>query len=610
MPPISHFLTGNDKYGYAPVEVINPPGTIFQYSGAGFIVLEHLIEAHSGKSIKDLTSEFLQKMNLTHFTFEQKNKDGFHYVDGIKENGKKLDCTRKMFPAFAAGAMSNALDVTSFLQHLTKAYFDLSGSTSISHDVARLMLFGKDLGVMKFMGALMGQGIFIAEAGDNKLVIHQGANDGFRALFVHCVHGPDRGLGFTILSNGELNAVSAISECAQEIFRAFNFSGIDYSKFQNQFKSDSLKQEEIVNIGYKSLVFSAFEPMLPEKIIDVGPRDPHCELNLALHAEVIEATNQKFARAENLFSEYLPVFDPNLFGKQGKIMDSWETVRHNKQGVDTLVFKLKKPSNIKYVSISTKFHFGNQAEYTRLEGWNETKKEWVEILSKTKLDGHALKNIKADGDSVNVYSLLRFSNFPDGGISRLSLYNDSFSNFEVKNEIFTDEIPKTLKPLAAPYSADKNEIEKNWSRLKKGEEVDVASLAFGGKLIRASNEHYGPAIQTISPFAPMNMFDGLESARSRKAGHFEEAHIALAKASLVHKVQLDFKYFVNNNPYEVSLVGLSKGEWKSLAEKVLVKPFAGSKKEILIDTPIEIEEVKLLVYPDGGVNRLRVYSFV
>ena len=610
MPSINNFLYGNEKYGYVPVEVINTPGSTFQYSGAGFIVLEHLIEALSGKSIKDLTEDFLKRMDLTHFTFEQKNRDGFHYIDGIKENGKKLEERRKMFPAFAAGSMSNALDVTTFLQHLTKAYSDINGSTSISHDVARLMLFGKDLGAMKFMGALMGLGIFIAEAGDNKLVIHQGANDGFRALFVHCVQGPDRGLGFTILSNGELNAVSAISECAQEIFKAFNFSGIDYSKFQNQFKTDSLKQEEIVNIGYKNLVFSAFMPMLPEKIIEVGPCDPHCEFNLALHAEIIETTNQKFARAENLFSEFLPVFDPNLFGKQGKIMDSWETVRHNKLGVDTVVFKLKRPSTVKYVSISTKFHFGNQAEFTRLEGWNENKKEWIEILSKTKLDGHALKNVKADGDSESSYSLLRLSNFPDGGISRLSLYDEKLANFQEQNEVFKDEIPKTLKPLAAPYSADKNEIDKNWSRLNKGDEVDVASLAFGGKLIKASNEHYGPAIQTISPFAPMNMFDGLESARSRKIGHFEEAHIALAKSCVVYKVQLDFTFFVNNNPFEVSLLGLSSGEWKTLAEKVLVKPFAGSKKEILIDSPTEIEEVKLLVYPDGGVNRLRIFSIV
>ena len=608
MPAISEFLKGNEKYGYVPVEVICSPGSTFQYSGAGFIVLEHLIEALAGKSIKVLTSDFLQKLHLSNFSFDQKDRDGFHYVDGIRVNGKRLEERRKMFPAFAAGAMSNALDVTTFLQHLTKAYSDINGSKSISHDVARLMLFGKDLGAMKFMGALMGLGIFIAEAGDNKLVIHQGANDGFRALFVHCVHGPDRGLGFTILSNGELNAVSAISECAQEIFKSFNFSGINYSKFQNQFKTDSLKQEEIVNIGYKNLVFSAFMPMLPEKIIEVGPLDPHFQHNLALHAEVIEVTNQKFARAENLFSEYLPVFDPNLFGKQGKIMDSWETVRHNKQGVDTLVFKLKKPSAIEYISISTKFHYGNQAEFTRLEGWNENKKEWVEILSKTKLDGHSLKNIKADGDSSNVFSLLRLSNYPDGGISRLALYDKSFSHFEEKSELYKDEIPKTLKPLAAPYSADKIEIDKNWSRLKKGDEVDVASLAFGGKLIKASNEHYGPAIQTISPFAPMNMFDGLESARSRKPGHFEEAHIALAKPSLVHKIQLDFTYFVNNNPFEVSLLGFSEGEWKTLAEKVLVKPFAGSRKDIFIDTPIEIEEVKLLVYPDGGVNRLRVYS--
>ena len=63
--------------------------------------------------------------------------------------------------------------------------------------------------------------------------------------------------------------------------------------------------------------------------------------------------------------------------------------------------------------------------------------------------------------------------------------------------------------------------------------------AFGGKIVRSSNEHYGPAAQVISPFAPINMFDGLESARSRKAGNHEEVDIAFAKSTSIDSIECD-----------------------------------------------------------------------
>jgi hypothetical protein len=62
MPAITDFLNGNDKYGYEKVAVANPPGTKFKYSGAGFIVLEHLIEAHAKSKISELTKPFLKKL--------------------------------------------------------------------------------------------------------------------------------------------------------------------------------------------------------------------------------------------------------------------------------------------------------------------------------------------------------------------------------------------------------------------------------------------------------------------------------------------------------------------------------------------------------------------
>ena len=73
-----------------------------------------------------------------------------------------------------------------FLKHLAQAHKDLNGSGGISHDTAVNMLNGKDLGCQEFMKANMGLGVFIVEAGENKFMLHQGANDGFRAIYLYC----------------------------------------------------------------------------------------------------------------------------------------------------------------------------------------------------------------------------------------------------------------------------------------------------------------------------------------------------------------------------------------------------------------------------------------
>jgi allantoicase/malate synthase/2-oxo-4-hydroxy-4-carboxy--5-ureidoimidazoline (OHCU) decarboxylase len=618
MPNVSEFLKGNTKYGYAPVGVINEPGSIFQYSGGGFLVLEHLIESLEQKGIPELTAPFLKELGLRNTSFEQKNLLGVEYASGYFENGNEIPSSRKMFPAFAAGAMGNAEDLEIFLSHLTKAFHNLEGSGPISHETAVLMLYGSDKGCRKFMGARMGLGVFIAEAGPNRLALHQGANDGFRCLYVHCFAGPDRGKGFSILCNAELNGVLFISEVAQGLLQALKIHGVDTSLFQSQFKSSQLKPEEVVNIGYKNLIFDAFQEDLPEEIIEKGPLSELAAFNLAVGGKVLEVSNQRFARAENLLSPHDPIFDPSLFGKQGKIMDSWESVRHNQKAFDELIFELKKPSSLKYASFSTQYHFGNQAQAVSLDGLISQTGQWQKILDRTELQGHSWKGIELAGDST-VYSQIRVRMYPDGGLSRLGLFNESLPEKEklkfakadqAISHRFPDFSAQTQKPLSPKYVPTLDRIQQNWQRLGKMARVDLASSAWGAKILRASNEHYGPAAQVISPYPPLNMFDGLESARSREKGHSEEVVIELARAGTIDEIEIDFTYFVNNNPYEIQIEGLpeSSTEWQILIAKTFAKPFAGNQIRFALAGDVRWSQLKVTTFPDGGMNRIHVWT--
>jgi len=596
------------------VGVMNEPGTKFQYSGAGFLVLEHLIEVLENKRIQDLTRPFLDQLGLKDFSFEQTNLADIEYATAYDANGVEIPGGRRLFPAFAAGAMGTARAMEVFLTHLTTAFHNLKGSGPISHDTAIQMLHGTDKGCRKFMGTKMGLGVFTAEAGPNRFAIHQGSNEGYRCLFAHCYEGPSQGLGFTILCNAELNGVLFNAEVAQALLKEFKVEGIDYSRFKKTFISSEIPQEQVVNIGYRDLIFDAFEWDLPEEIVAKGPLDPLAKYNLAVGGKVLDVTNQGFARATNLLSDHLPVFDPKLFGRQGKIMDSWETVRHNQKPCDELIFELKKPSAIHYVSVSTKYHLGNQAQFTRVEGFTTATNSWQEIIPKTPLEGHALKQMKTSTGNT-VFSQIRMSLYPDGGISRLGLFDESLPDSEkvkfvspeqAKSVVFTDEIPKTVRSLAPKYEATETEIKKNWQNTKGP--INIASLAFGAKIVKATNEHYGPAVQVISPYPPLHMFDGMESARSREKGHCEEVIIELAHPAVLRRLELDFTYFVNNNPLEISVEALADGKWVSLVPRTNVKAYAANKMGVDFKTTPKIVQLKLTAFPDGGINRISAFT--
>ena len=308
-----------------------------------------------------------------------------------------------------------------------------------------------------------------------------------------------------------------------------------------------------------------------------------------------------------MISSYLPVFDPALFGKQGKVMDSWESARHNLYDFDYVELELAQPSEIHFAALSTKFHDGNQAEYVRIMALDPSR-DWIEILPKQLMAGHSFIDLRLPQSDTR-YSTVRIEMYPDGGLTRVGLYADLPDNEKLKFamkvcERFPDDIPKTAKPLSLKYDADPEAVIRNNLVLP----VDLCGLAFGAKLLTASNEHYSPAIQLISPFPPINMFDGLESARSRDRDNSEEVIIELAERSVIGRIILDFTFFINNNPREVSIDGFCEGEWITLVRKTKVKAFAGNQKEFRIKDGLAYSQIKVKTFPDGGINRLRVFA--
>lgn len=65
-------------------------------------------------------------------------------------------------------------------------------------------------------------GVFVAIAGENRIMLHQAANDGFRGVYMLCFEGPDQGKGFVLLSNGDNPAVLFQCEVARLLLKGIS----------------------------------------------------------------------------------------------------------------------------------------------------------------------------------------------------------------------------------------------------------------------------------------------------------------------------------------------------------------------------------------------------
>ena len=100
-------------------------------------------------------------------------------------------------------------------------------------------------------------------------MLHQAANDGFRGVLLVCYDGPDAAdgpRGFVVFANGDNQGMLLVASVCRALLTseaAFSppLEGVDLSlvpSMEGGFDTSGMKQEEIVNLGFKGLVLKAF----------------------------------------------------------------------------------------------------------------------------------------------------------------------------------------------------------------------------------------------------------------------------------------------------------------------------------------------------------------
>jgi allantoicase len=157
---------------------------------------------------------------------------------------------------------------------------------------------------------------------------------------------------------------------------------------------------------------------------------------------------------------------------------------------------------------------------------------------------------------------------------------------------------------------------------------DLAVRALGGSVVYANDELYAERenLITAAPavFAPATfglkgqVYDGWETRRRREPGH-DHAIVRLGAAGIIHGVVVDTSFFTGNYPPEVSVeaagaegfpspADLTGADWATLVPRSPAKGDARNTFEV--SDPHRYTHVRLSIYPDGGVARLRVHGEV
>jgi allantoicase len=300
---------------------------------------------------------------------------------------------------------------------------------------------------------------------------------------------------------------------------------------------------------------------------------------------VLEASDEFFAPKANLVKPESPVFVPGKYTSRGKWMDGWESRRRRTPGHDWCVVALGMRGIVRGVDVDTSFFTGNFPTHCSIEALDGERlptprqlavegAPWTTLLARSELGGNRHNFFTVDDERP--WTALRLNIFPDGGVARLRVYGD---------------------------------VVVNWTRVAgRGRSVDLAAIQHGGLVIDASDRHYGSPNNMLMPGRALNMGDGWETKRRRGPGH-DWAIVRLGAPGVITKVEIDTNHFKGNYPDRASMDGLrSDGTWIELLPQTKLRPhhrhvFA---KELRQTAPLT--RVRLNIYPDGGVSRLRVYG--
>jgi allantoicase len=296
----------------------------------------------------------------------------------------------------------------------------------------------------------------------------------------------------------------------------------------------------------------------------------------ALGGSVIYANDELFAERENLIKAGDAVFQPHTFGHKGQIMDGWETRRRREEAGgggqgDSAIVRLGCGGVVRRVVVDTSYFTGNyppevSVEACGAEGYPSPAElaaaQWFTLVPRSPVAGDARNAFEVEAGRRATH--VRLNIFPDGGVARLRAYGEPVPD-----------------PRLLPAT------------------VDLAALENGAVVTGCSNMFYSSPANLLLPGQARVMGDGWETSRRRDQAN-DWVAVRLACAGSVEVAELDTSHFVGNAPGWATL----RGDGSELVARTALQP--DTRHRFAVPGSPVTGEVRLDIYPDGGMARLRV----
>jgi allantoicase len=298
-----------------------------------------------------------------------------------------------------------------------------------------------------------------------------------------------------------------------------------------------------------------------------------------LGGAVVWANDETFAEKENLITPGKADYSTATFGHKGQIYDGWETRRRREAGYDEAIVRLGAAGVVSAVIVDTSWFTGNYPPEISIEAAEVTgfpsptelyDTEWTTIVARSAVDGDSENRFEVASDAR--WTHVKLSIYPDGGVARLRVLGRGVPD------------PKFL--AVGP--------------------VDLAALENGAYVSACSNMFYSSPNNLLFPGPPRSMGEGWETSRRRNDAN-DWVQVQLAGTGRIRLAELDTSCFLGNAPGAASLQGrLGDGDWIELLPRTTLQP--DTRHRFVLDQDAPVSEVRMDIFPDGGMARLRLFG--
>lgn len=308
--------------------------------------------------------------------------------------------------------------------------------------------------------------------------------------------------------------------------------------------------------------------------------------------ETLSCSDDFFAEMENLLKPGRGIFIDDKYTERGKWMDGWESRRSygrdNGREFDWCIIRLGITGKIRGFDVDTNYFRGNAPESVSIEACNSATQPdetttWFTLLEQSDVVAHSQNLFEIYNDES--WTHVRLNIYPDGGVARLRVYG---------------------------------EADLDWKQFVDGELIDLAYIKNGAKALLVSDMFFSDKNNLIMPGRGKDMGDGWETKRRRDPGP-DWSIVKLAVPGNIEKVLIDTCHFKGNFPDTFMLEGTNTDNDDFVNQEVEWQPVIAKTKlyahrehlfidEILTQASQSFTHVRLSIFPDGGISRMRVFG--